>query len=65
MTLPGAEMISAPKAEPPITTSSLGWIKTANGPSAMAKPPSTEPITTMRPMMVDMTSMQSAPWGRS
>ena len=50
--LPGAEITSEPKAAPPITTSSLGWINTGNGPPAMAKPPRTDPRTKTKPMMV-------------
>jgi hypothetical protein len=51
---PGAAAMRVPTAAPPMMTSSAGWMRTWNGPPAMAKPPSTAAKTTRRPMIVNM-----------
>ena len=47
----GDMITSAPKAAPPMTMNSAGWINAKIFPPAMAKPPSTEAVTMMAPIM--------------
>src|SRR6187455_2664157 len=47
----GDMMMSAPNAAPPMTINSEGWTNAKIFPPARAKPPSTEAVTIMAPMM--------------